>query len=50
MLKEMFCQKLVVSNVILVFLDYLKPNIFFVGQPWWLTESATTFQNPWIRP
>ena len=35
MLIEIFCQKLIVSNVILAFLDHLKPKIFFVGQPWW---------------
>ena len=28
---EIFCQKLIVSNVILVFLDHLKPKIFFAG-------------------
>ena len=32
MLIGVFCQKLVFSNVILAFLDYLKPKIFFVGQ------------------
>ena len=37
MLMEMFCQKLIVSNVILAILDHLKPKIFFVGQPWWPT-------------
>ena len=36
-LKEVFRQKLIVSNVILVFLDYLKPKIFFVVRPWWQT-------------
>ena len=35
MLIEIFCQKLIVSNVILAFLDHLKPKIFFVGQLWW---------------
>ena len=30
---EIFCQKLIVSNVILAFLNHLKPKIFFVGQP-----------------
>ena len=35
MLIEIFCQKLIVSNVILAFLDQLKPRIFFFGQPWW---------------
>ena len=28
---EIFCQKLIVLNVILAFLDHLKPKIFFVG-------------------
>ena len=40
MLIEIFCQKLIVSNAILVsnaFLDHLKSKIFFVGQPWWPT-------------
>ena len=50
MLMEIFCQKLIVSNVILAFLDHLKPQIFFAGQPWWLTYSATPFQNLWICP
>ena len=47
---EMICQKLIVSNVILVFLDHLKPKIFFVNQQWWTTWSATPFQNLSIRP
>ena len=34
MLIEIIFQKHVVSNVILAFLDHLKPNIFFLGQPW----------------
>ena len=34
---EIFCQKPIVSNVILAFLYHLKPKIFFVGQPWWPT-------------
>ena len=33
---EIFRQKLIVSNVILAFLDHLKPTTFFVDQPWWL--------------
>ena len=37
MLIEIFCQKVIVSDVILAFLDHLKPKIFFVGQPWWPT-------------
>ena len=32
MLTEIFCQKLIVSNIILAFLDQLKPKIFFVDQ------------------
>ena len=32
MLIEIFCQKSIVSNVILAFLDHLKPKIFFVGR------------------
>ena len=36
-LKEIFSQKFIVSNVILALLDHLKPKIFFVGQPWWWT-------------
>ena len=50
MLTEIFCQKLIVSDVILAFLDHLKPKIFYVGQPWWPTWSSTFFQNLWIRP
>ena len=30
---EIFGQKLIASNVILAFLDHLKPKFFFVGQP-----------------
>ena len=40
----------IVSNIISAFLDHLKPRIFFVDQPWWPTESAPFFKNPWIRP
>ena len=36
-LMEIFYQKLMVFNVILAFLDHLKPKIFFVGEPWWPT-------------
>ena len=50
MLIEIFCQKRIVSSVILAFLDHLKPKIFFVGQSWWLTQSAILFQNLCIRP
>ena len=50
MLTEIFCQKLIVSDVILAFLDHLKPKIFYVGQPWLPTWSATSFQNLWVRP
>ena len=34
---ENISPKLIVSNVILAFLDHLKPKIFFVRQPWWPT-------------
>ena len=34
---EIFRQVLIVSDIILAFLDHLKPKIFFVGQPWWPT-------------
>ena len=37
MLIEIFWQKLLVSDIILAFLDDLKPKRFFVGQPWWPT-------------
>ena len=37
MLIEIFCQKHIVSNVILAFLDHLKPKILLVGQPQWPT-------------
>ena len=37
MLIETFCQKLIVYNFILAFLDHLKPKIFFVGQQRWPT-------------
>ena len=47
---EIFYIKLIVSNVILAFLDHLKPKIFLVSQPWWPTLSATSFQNLWIPP
>ena len=50
MLIEIICQKRIVSNVILAFLDHLKPKTFFIGQPWWPTYRATLFQNLWIRP
>ena len=49
MLIEVIRQK-IVSNVILAFLYYLKPRIFFTGQPWWPTESVPLFQNIWILP
>ena len=50
MLIEILCQKLIISNVTLAFLDHLKPKIFFVSQPWWSTQSAIPFQNLWIHP
>ena len=46
---EIFRQRLIVSNVILPFLDHLNYNIFFVTQPWWPTK-ALPFQNLWIPP
>ena len=48
--------KTLVSNVILTFLDHLKPKIFFVSQPWGPTQSPPSpsfpshpFQNLWIH-
>ena len=37
---EIFCQKHIVSDIILAFLNYLKPKIFFVGQPWPLFSKS----------
>ena len=37
MLIEIVFPELIVSSGILALLDHLKPKIFFVGQPWWLT-------------
>ena len=37
LLIEIICQKLIISNVILAFLDHPKPKVFFIRQPWWLT-------------
>ena len=34
---EIFRQKVIVSNVIMAFLNHLKPKIVFIGQPWQLT-------------
>ena len=45
MLIEIFCQKLMASNVILAVLDHLKPKISCVSQPWWPAYSALPFQN-----
>ena len=39
-LKEIFRQKRVVFNVILAFLNYVKPKVFFAGQPWSPTYNA----------
>ena len=47
---EIFCQKLIASNVILDFLDHLRPKIFFVGQPWPTYSAPSPFRNLWIRP
>ena len=49
MYQEVIRQK-IVSNIILAFIDLMKPRIFFVDQPWWSTESAFFFKNLWIRP
>ena len=34
---KIFFQKLLVYNVVLAFLDQLKPRIFSIDQPWWPT-------------
>ena len=47
---EIFRQGVIVSNVIFAFLDHLKPKLFFVGQPWWSTQSAPSFPDLWICP
>ena len=54
-LREVFRQKLTVSNVILVFLNHLKPKIFCVVQSWWQTPpffkifgSAPILMNRYI--
>ena len=44
MLIEIFLPKRIVSNVILTFLDHLKPKIFFVDQTWWSAKNATLFK------
>ena len=41
---EIFRQKLIVSNIILAFIDHLKTKIFFVDQSWWPTQSAPLFK------
>ena len=48
---KVFCDKLIVSGVILAFLDHVKAKIFFVIQPWWLIYStpSPSFENLWIR-
>ena len=43
-MKEVFRQKLIVSNIILTVLDHLKSKIFFVIQPWWPTQSTPFFK------
>ena len=35
---KIFRQQVIVSNVILAFLDHLKLKIFFADQPWWPTD------------
>ena len=44
LLIEMFGQKLIGSNVILLFLHYLKPKFFFVIQSWWPKYSILLFK------
>ena len=48
---KVFCHKLIVSGVLLAFLDHVKAKIFFVIQPWWLIYSTPplSFENLWIR-
>ena len=46
----MFSQKLIVSNVILAFLNHLKCEILFIDHPWRPTYSALPFQHLWIHP
>ena len=50
---EILCQKIIVSNIILAFLDDLKPKMFFFMKPWWSTYSAASphhpFPNIWIH-
>ena len=43
-LKEIFRQKFIISNLILAFLDHPKPKIFFLGQLWWPTERVPFFK------
>ena len=31
---KVFCKNRILSNVILAFLEHVKPKVFFVGQPW----------------
>ena len=49
MYQEIIRQK-IVSNIILAFLDHLKPRIFFVDQSWWSTESALFFKKSLDAP
>ena len=49
-LVEIIRQKFIVSSFILAFLDHLKTRIFFVGQSWWLTESAPLFRISEFAP
>ena len=37
-LMEIFCENFNNCNVVLAFLDHLKPKTFFIDQPWWLAE------------
>ena len=50
-LRQMFCQKRIVSNVILAFLDHLKARMVF-RRPTMVADiqRPLPFQNLWIRP
>ena len=45
MLIEIIREKLVVANIILAFLDHLKPGIFFAGQPHQILRLFDGWEN-----
>ena len=47
---EILRQKFIVSNVILAFLDHLKPKIFFFQLTMMADIERPPFQNLWICP